>query len=62
MTDDEIRDAVRLMRWRASRANAPAHIWDLIEDADGLLKKYKRQVDRRPSIVKAIEKFLEGNK
>jgi hypothetical protein len=58
MTDDEIKDAISLLRWKASRADAPPRIWELIAAAEHLLKGHRHEVERRGEIVRDIERVL----
>jgi hypothetical protein len=62
MTDDELRDAVKIMRQRATRAGQNADtwsdaLWDLIVDCEMLLKGVETSVPRK-EIEQAVEQAL----
>ena len=46
MTDDEIRDAVAIMRQRATRVGPQHAFWDLIFDCEAMLKGMDTAVPR----------------
>lgn len=57
MTDEEIRDAVKIMRQRASRVGPQHALWDLIIDCEMMLKGLETSVPR-PDIEAAVEHEL----
>ena len=57
MTDDEIRDAIKIMRQRAIRAGPMHALWDLIFDCEALLKDQQTLVPRK-QIELAVEHAL----
>ena len=61
MTDDELRDAVAIMRQRASRVGPQHAFWDLIFDCEALLKGMDTAVPRE-QVERAVMEALSESK
>ena len=55
MTDDELKDAVSIMRQRAARAWGQHALWEVIFDVEALLKGEPTQMDRTVIIAEVEE-------
>jgi len=58
LTDDDLRDACRIMRKKASRVGSAHAWWDLIYDCEALLRGEQTMMTRE-QIAVAVERALK---
>ena len=58
MTDDELRDAVVIMRQQAANVGTQHALWEVIFDVEALLKD-ERTLLSRESIINQVEQALK---